>query len=110
MSDGNDLSPRGNFFVDIVVVESAIGIEINVFEFGALGLSDALPWDEVAVMFADRQNDLIAFVDVGQAVGVGDEIKRLGRVFGKNDLGGRRRVDEFGDARASGLIDVGGAD
>ena len=58
------------------------------------------------MVLGDGQDDLIACLDVRQAVAVSDEVQRLRRVLREDDLLRQARVDEGARRGARVLVDV----
>ncbi len=65
-----------------------------------------LPRHHVGVMLHVRQHDRVAGAEVRAGPRVGDEVDRLGRVAGEDDLVGARCVDEARDL-APGVLERG---
>ena len=92
--------------LDVFIQEIAVFLQIDVLERRARRLGNELPRHEVAVMLRDRDDNLIAGFDIVQAVAVGDEVQRLRRILGEDDLLGAGRIDELRRARTRILIDL----
>ena len=73
-------------------------------EVAVLLLDEELPRDEVGVVLHLGQDDRVAAGDVAAAPRVRDEVDRLGRVAGEDDLVAVGRVDEAGDLDAGRLV------
>ena len=73
-------------------------------EVAVLLLDQDLPRDEVCVVLHLGEDDLVAAADVLAAPRIRDEVDRLGRVAGEDDLVAVRRVDEPPDAGAGLLV------
>ena len=88
---------------DVESEDAVIG-DRDELEVAVALLDEELPRDEVRVMLHLGQHDRIAALDVPPAPRVRDEVDRLGRVAGEDDLVAVRGVDEPGDARACRLV------
>ena len=87
-----------------VEAEDAVVGDRDELEVAVALLDEELPRDEVGVVLHLGQDDRVAAVDVLPAPRVGDEVDRLGRVAGEDDLVGVGGVDEPGDLRAGPLV------
>ena len=92
--------------LDVFIREIAVFLQIDVLERRTRRLGNELPRHEVAVMLRDRDDNLIAGFDIVQAVAVGDEVQRLRRILGEDNLLGAGRIDELRRARTRILIDL----
>ena len=86
-----------------VELELALVVDRDVAEARAGAGRDVLPRDEVRVVLQLGDDDEVAGAEVVEAPGVRDEVERLGRVPGEDDLLLARRVEERGDRAARGL-------
>ncbi len=66
-------------------------------------LGDGLPGDEIGMMFQQADDDLVARLQEGHRIAVGDQIDCLGGGAGEDDLVWRR-AQEGGDDGAGALI------
>ena len=80
-----------------VEAEDAVVGDRDELEIAVALLDEELPRDEVGVVLHLGQDDDVAAIDVAPAPRVGDEVDRLGRVAGEDDLVAVRRVDEARD-------------
>ena len=107
VAEGNEPGPGAE--------QGAIGVHIqltlvrhrNELQNHALGLTQEMPRHDIGVMFHHRQNDLVAFNQPLTERGR-DQIDRLGRALGEDNLIDRPSVDQLGDAAAGGFIGLGG--
>ena len=70
-------------------------------------LAQEMPGHDVGVVLHDGQHDLVARLDALAAESLGDEIDRLGRAAGEDDLFGRRGVEEGAHLFARALVALG---
>ena len=96
------LPPRADLVEPVEVDLAAVG-DREHRELGARAARDVLPRDEVGVVLELRDDDEVAWPEVREAPGVGDEVDRLGRVAGEDHLARRRRVDELRELAARAL-------
>ena len=82
-----------------VEAEDAVVGDRDELEVAVLLLDEELPRDEVGVVLHLGEDDLVAAADVAPAPRVGDEVDRLGRVAGEDDLVAVGGVDEPRDRR-----------
>ena len=68
------------------------------FRRRALALAMEMPGHDVGVMLHHGEHDLVAGPDMGEAEAGGDEVDRLGRRAGEDDLVGRGGVEEAAHA------------
>ncbi len=99
------LQPEENV-VDVLAEDAVVG-DRDELEVAVLLLGEDLPRDEVRVVLHLREDDRVAAPDVLPAPRVRDEVDRLGRVAGEDDLGALGGVDEPRDLGASVLIGGG---
>ena len=78
-------------------VEAEVGRERDPAQLDAAFGGEHLPRHDVGVVLHVREHDRVAGLQVGARPRVRDEVDRLGRVAGEDDLVGARRVDEAGD-------------
>ncbi len=71
------------------------GVEVD--ELGAGLAADLLPRDQVGVVLHDGDDDLVARLEDCGREALGDQVERLARVAGKDDLVGLGGADEVGD-------------
>ena len=90
--------------VEVGEVELAVVVERDHPELGARPLRDVLPRHEVRVVLELRDDDDVAWAEVAQTPGVGDEVQPLGRAADEDDLTRRRRVDEARDLLPRALV------
>ena len=84
------------------------GVEVD--ELGAGLTADLLPRNQVGVVLHDGDDDLVArFEDRGRKA-LGDQVERLARVTGEDDLVGLGGADDVGDLLADLRDGVGGLD
>ena len=88
-------------------VEIAVRIDVDPFQHHALPFAQEVPGDDVGVMLHDRQHDLVARLQARGGPGVGDEVDRLGRAGGEDDLVLGARVQEARDDAAGGFVLLG---
>ena len=86
-------------------VEGEIRHHRDVAQLNASLLSQHLPGNDVRVVFHFREDDRVAFLQVGSTPGVGDEVDGFGRAAGDDDLLGVEALLEF---RAAGFVAFGG--
>ena len=90
-----------------VEAEDAVVGDRDELEVAVALLDEELPRHEVRVVLHLGQDDDVAAVDVGPPPGVGDEVDRLGRVAGEDQLVAVGGIDEPGDADTRGLVGGG---
>ncbi len=78
-------------------------------QLNAVAVAQHLPGHDVGVVLHLRDQHRLARLHDAAAVGVGDQVDRLGAVAGEHHLLARRRVEQAGDGVAGGLVGVGGA-
>ena len=88
---------------DIETKDPVVG-DRDELEVAVALLDEELPRDEVGVVLHLGQHDRVAAVDVAPAPRVGDEVDRLGRVAGEDDLMAVGGVDEAGRPGAGPLV------
>ena len=88
---------------DVEAEDAVIG-DRDELEVAVALLDEELPRDEVGVVLHLGQDDGVAAVDVAPAPRVGDEVDRLGRVAGEDDLVAVGRVDEPRDLDPRRLV------
>ena len=88
---------------DVQPEEAVVG-DRDELEVAVLLLDEELPRDEVRVVLHLGEHDHVAARDVLPAPRVRDEVDRLGRIPGEDDLVRVRRVDEPGDLRPGLLV------
>ena len=103
---GDDLRFLRDLRLDVFLREVAVLLKVDVLERRARRLGDELPRHEVAVVLRDGDDDLIASLDIAEAIAVGDEVQRLRRVLREDDLLRTGRIDELRRAHARILIDL----
>jgi hypothetical protein len=86
-----------------VELQLTLGVDRDGPEARPGPLSDVLPRHEVRVVLELGDDDDVAGTEVVEAPGVCDEVERLGRAAGEDDLLLARRVEERGDRPASRL-------
>ena len=91
---------------DVEAEDPVVG-DRDELEVAVALLDEELPRDEVGVMLHLGQDDHVAAIDVPPAPRVGDEVDRLGRVAGEDDLVAVGRVDEPGDLDPGRLVGGG---
>ena len=88
---------------DVEAEDPVVG-DRDELEVAVALLDEELPRDEVGVVLHLGQDDGVAAVDVGPAPRVGDEVDRLGRVAGEDELVAVGGVDEPGDPDTGRLV------
>ena len=102
MGERDELRLEPQEDLEDVEAEDAVVGDRDELEVAVLLLGEELPRDEVRVVLHLGEHDRVAAADVPAAPRVGDEVDRLGRVAGEDDLVRVRGVDEAGDlARAA---------
>ena len=91
---GDHLGSRRQSCLERVEVEAAVVAHVDEFQHCALPLAQEVPRHDVGVMLQDRDDDLVAFLDHRAGEGRRDEVDRLGRAFGEDDLFGPLGVEE----------------
>ena len=84
------------------------GVEVD--ELGAGFAADLLPRNQVGVVFHDGDDDLVARLEDCGRKALGDQVERLARVAGKDDLVGLSGADDVGDLLAHLRDGLGGLD
>ena len=84
------------------------GVEVD--ELGAGLAADLLPRDQVGVVLHDGDDDLVARFEHCGCKALGDQIERLARVAGEDDLVGLGSADAVSDLLAHLRDGVGGLD
>ena len=103
---GDNLRLLRDFRLDVLLREVAVLLEVDVLERRARRLGDELPRHEVAVVLRDGDDDLVASLDIAEAIAVGDEVQRLRRILREDDLLRTSRIDELRRAHARVLVDL----
>ena len=107
VGEGDQLGLQAQQHLEDVEAEEAVVGDRDELEVAVLLLDEELPRDEVGVVLHLGQHDRVAAVDVPPAPRVGDEVDRLGRVAGEDDLVAVRGVDEARDLIAGRLVGRG---
>ena len=94
MGERDELRLEPQEHLEDVEAEDAVVGDRDELEVAVPLLDEELPRDEVGVVLHLGQDDRVAAVDVPAAPRVGDEVDRLGRVAGEDDLVAVGRVDE----------------
>ena len=76
-------------------IEVALPIHPDVLHPGTSTPGDLLPRHQVTVMFHLGQHHLVAFPQVLQPPGIGDEVQRFSGILGKDDFGDRLKTPIF---------------
>src|SRR3972149_3979176 len=76
------------------------------FQDRAVALAQEMPGHDVGVVLHDGEQDLVPLLDMGDAIGRGDEVYRLGGVAGEDDLLVGARIDKAAH-RAPRLLEIG---
>ena len=97
----------GQQLLEFVDQEIAFVIDRRPLDDGAMPFPEEMPGHDVGMVLHDRDHDLVAGLDVGFAPGRGDEVDRLGRVAGEDDLLVAAGVEEFCHLGAAALIGLG---
>ena len=84
------------------------GVEVD--ELGAGFAADLLPRDQVGVVLHDGDDDLVARLEDRGSKALGDQVERLARVAGEDDLVGLGSADEVGNLLAHLRDGLGGLD
>ena len=84
------------------------GVEVD--ELGAGFAADLLPRDQVGVVLHDGDDDLVARLEDRGRKALGDQVERLARVAGEDDLVGIGGADDVGDLLAHLRNGLGGLD
>jgi hypothetical protein len=90
--------------VGVEIYDSA-AVDRDGAKHGAGLRTKQLPGDDVRVMLETRDDDLVARQQARPAVGLRDEVDRLGRAADKNDFGRGRGVDEAPHLLARALVE-----
>ena len=109
LRDRDQLGAAGEKGVQVPKIQCALIGEFDAFDDGAGLFADLIPRHGVAVVFHPRQEDLVAFLEIGACPGVGDKIDGFGGAAGEDDAVGRGRVDEFGELLAGAFVLARGA-
>ena len=104
MGERDELRLEPEQHLEDVEAEDPVVGDRDELEVAVALLDEELPRDEVGVVLHLGQDDRVAAVDVAPAPRVGDEVDRLGRVAGEDDLVAVRGVDEPGDLGARLLV------
>ena len=80
--------------LELLEREGAVVVDVDPLQHRALALAQEMPGHDVGVVLHDREHDLVALADMGEAERGGDEVDRLGRRAGEDDLVGRGGVEE----------------
>ena len=94
----------------VVEIDGAIKSETDQPDTRTGLLRDALPRNQVRVVFERGRQDLVTWLQVGSAPGDRHQIQGLSRVADEDDLLGAIGADEAADAFACRLVRVGGFD
>ena len=91
-------------------IELALVVDAQVVDRRARPLGQIPPRHQVGVVLELGGDDVVAGADVVAAVGVGDEVERLGGLAGEDHLAPRGRVQERGHLVAGALVGIRGDD
>ncbi len=94
MGERDELRLQAQQHLEDVEAKDAVVGDRDELEVAVALLDEELPRDEVGVVLHLGQDDRVAPVDVPAAPRVRDEVDRLGRVAGEDDLVAVGRVDE----------------
>lgn len=83
---------------------------VEVDELGAGLAADLLPRNQVGVVLHDGDDDLVTGLEHRGCKALGDQVERLARVAGEDDLVGLGGADEVGDLLADLRDGIGGLD
>ncbi len=86
VGDCNKLRTLGQTLFEFLDMEHAFVIDRCKDKLCALPLTDEVPWNDIGVMFHNRQKDFIALADIGHTVTVSDRIDRFSRILGEDDF------------------------
>ena len=86
MGERNELRLEAKEDLEDVEAQHAVVGDRDELEVAVALLDEELPRDEVGVVLHLGQDDGVAAIDVPPAPRVGDEVDRLGRVAGEDDL------------------------
>ena len=104
MGERDELRLEPEQHLEDVETEDAVVGDRDELEVAVALLDEELPRDEVGVVLHLGQDDGVATIDVPPAPRVADEVDRLGRVAGEDDLVAVRSVDEPRDLRPRLLV------
>ena len=90
--------------------EVAFFVEVHVIEFSPGLLADALPRDQVGMMFRNGNDDLIALLQARFCIAAGYEVQRFCRIADEDDFFRRSGIDEFTDCFAGFVVQFTGFD
>ena len=96
VGEGDELRVEPQEHLEDVEAEDPVVGDRDELQVAVHLLGQDLPRDEVRVVLHLGEDDRVALAQVAAAPAVGDEVDRLGRVAGPDDLAVRRRVDEAG--------------
>src|SRR6202023_3947929 len=103
MGQGDDLGLRCQCLLERIEQEISFVVDVHPFQDGAPALAQKMPRHDVGVVFHDRKDDLVAFLDEGLAESGSDQIDCLGRRFREDDLASGPGVEESAQAFTRGL-------
>ncbi len=100
MGDGDELRPRADQRDQRWRVDPLVGGQRRDVDFDARAVAEQLPGHDVAVVLERRDQDAVAGLEA-VAPAVGDEVDRLGRAAGEDDLVGLPPMKRATVARAA---------
>ena len=108
LGDRDELRAVRQQLLELIDQEIAVIVHGRPFDRRAMAFPEEMPGHDVGMVLHDREDDLVALLDVGLAPGRGNEVDRLGDVAGEDDLFVAPRIDELRHLGAGALIGFGG--
>ncbi len=102
----DDLGVLDDLGIHLFFGDDAVCIGVKVDQLSPSCAANLLPRYEVRVMLHDGDAHLVAFVEVGHAVGFCNQVQRLAGVAAEHDVACLRCIDEF-RASFARLVDRG---
>ena len=105
MGEGDDARPLSEHGSVGVEIDDPAAVDRDGAKHGAGLRTEQLPGDDVRMMLETRDDDLVARQQARPAVGLRDEVDRLGRAADKDDFGRGGGVDEAPHLLARALVE-----
>ena len=105
--DGDHLGARRQKLLEFVDEKMALIVDRRPFDHRALTLAQEMPRHDVGMVLHDREHDLVAGLDALAPERIGDEIDRLRRIAGEDDLFLAPGIEKGRDFLARALVSFG---
>ena len=110
MTDGDDSRPRAEQPLELLHHDLSTVVDRRDTERGSLLFTEQLPGDDVRMVLHAGDEHLVTGPHVASAVARGDEVDRLGRPSGEDDLFCRGGAQELANRLARLLVGLGRPD